>query len=278
MRERSRRARRSAISINFAREGEKTTFARVKREERVSRGRVSSGRIVAARGRRIVARTMWNEFAPRLEPLFPPLSLSLSPRISPPPFNPFFSIYACLAAHPPPISTVPPSIWLHFTWNSHVSRVHSREKKEKKKEKERKGKGGGWCVQASVSEGCRSKEGEEGGRNSFLFAYCLSLFIRELPFDTGVICIQKLAGNHRRDLLPSFLPACLARVASPPGNRRHPQPITIFETEWRFQLPSFRRDVSRRINLGFSLITLQVFLFFGKYFGGGGKIYREVIR
>lgn len=123
-----------------------------------------------------------------------PISLSFAAN-----FNP--SSRSSFLFHPPPTPSSRLSIYL-VAFHMEFTRLACTLGEKKK------------GVQASVSEGCRSKEGEEGGRNSFLFAYCLSLFIRELPFDTGVICIQKLAGNHRRDLLPSFLPASLTATSN----------------------------------------------------------------
>jgi len=67
-------------------------------------------------------------------------------------------------------------------------------------------------ARTSHSSGVAWAEGEEDARNSFLFAYHHLLlprvFIREAPFDTAVICIQKLAVDHRAaTFLPSFLPS-----------------------------------------------------------------------
>lgn len=171
------------VSINSR--GRKDDVSRVK-EKRVSRRRSWSRRIdhkrknVAGGGER-------NEFA-RLESLFLPL-----PR----------SPLQCSFLFAPRF----PSIWLHFTWNSHVSRVHSVKKKG---------------VGESYPRGVGRKRAKKAAVTAFYLHTALSLFIRQLPFDTGVICIQKLAGNHRGDLLPSFLPDAESYLAS---SSRHPRDI-----------------------------------------------------
>lgn len=91
----------------------------------MSRRRGSSRRIAATRAKNVAGRGEMNS---RASAAAVPISLSFATN-----FNPSSCHSRVLSFYFIPLQPLPPgfpSIWLHFTWNSHVSRVHSVKKRK----------------------------------------------------------------------------------------------------------------------------------------------------